>query len=194
MKKFEYDVALSFAEEDLNIALSIYLSLKLTKEDNSIFYYKKSLDTTGKVLKDELPEIYKHKSRFVLMLVSKNYVNKDKVYAPIEAEAIIQRWKFNPKESFLIPVLIDETPLVSVDVSLPEGIARVKWNHDPEALAKSIWELVRKNGTDANGEEQSASDAGKIPRNNSTINTDVKGGNGSVIKTSAHIGDVKYSK
>lgn len=143
MEKYHYDVALSFAEEDLNSAQSLYLALKLTQKENTIFFYKKSLYTSGKVLKNELPELYKHQAKFVVMLVSKDYVNKEKVFAPIEAEAIIQRWKFNPSESFLIPIIIDDTPLNKVDPSLSNDIARVKWDQDPEQLAEKIWELVR---------------------------------------------------
>jgi len=145
MKKYEYDIAISFADEDIAIAQCIYLALKLTKKENSIFYYKKTLDTAGKLLLNELPEIYKQKSQFVLMLVSANYVSENKTYVPIEAEAILQRWKFDPKASFLIPVLIDDTQLSSVDESLTKDIARVKWNMEPEDLAEKIWAMIRKN-------------------------------------------------
>ena len=143
--QFEYDIALSFAEEDASIALNIYLALKLLQGDNSVFFYKKNLHTSGKLLKSELPSLYKFKARYVVMLVSESYVNKDKIYAPIESNAIIERWKFNPEDSFLIPVRIDQTPLSTVDSSLSKEVAYARWNGDPEDLAEKIWELVRMN-------------------------------------------------
>ena len=143
MEHYEYDIALSFAEEDNWLASNIYLALKLSAENNTIFYYKKNLDNIGTQLKKRLPEIYKHKARFVIMLVSKNYINKDKTYAAIEAEAILERWKFNPNASFLIPVRMDDTLLQKVDTSLSDGVHYLKWNKDPETLAAEIWRHVR---------------------------------------------------
>lgn len=143
---FYYDVAISFAEEDNLIALCIYLALKIERPNslNMTFYYKQNLDHIGQKLTESLPLIYGHKSRFVIMVVSKNYVKKKKKYVQIEKEAIIERWSGNQDATFMIPLLIDDTVLSEVNNGFTNDVAYLHWNNEPELLAKRIWEMLGK--------------------------------------------------
>ena len=140
--QFKYDVAISFANEDLNIALCIYLALKLKRKKGKIFYYTETFDNVGKSLNHELPKIYGTDAQFIVVLVSKNYLNEEKVYAALESKVIIDRWKSDPEKSFFIPLLIDDTLVSDIDPVLPNDIAYVQWNANPEKIAKKIWSMI----------------------------------------------------
>lgn len=142
MKKMKYDVAISFANEDLNIALCIYLALKLKRKDGKVFYYKETFDNAGKSLKDQLPIIYGEDSQFVVAIISKNYLNTEKVYATIESDAIIERWEKNKEKTFFIPVLIDDTKVSEINPVFPKEITYVKWDSNPEFIAEKIWDMI----------------------------------------------------
>ncbi|MFT5819260.1 MAG: hypothetical protein ACI8ZM_000483 [Crocinitomix sp.] len=189
MKKYKYDVALSFADEDVDVAVGIYLALKSTKEQNTVYYYKKNLDTAGTPLKKVLPDIYKNQARFVIMLVSASYIDKNKRYVPLEAEAILARWKSNPQESFLIPVLVDGTKLDKVDSVLTGDIAYEKWTHDPEILAEKIWDRVRKLRKEDPEDKKKEANGDTVIFNNG----DLKSNTGPIIQTGINHGDINYN-
>src|ERR1700722_14757184 len=71
----QYDVALSFAGENRTYVEEVAGGLKAASV--SVFYDKfEKADLWGKNLIEHLAEIYGHRSRFVVMFVSKEYVEK----------------------------------------------------------------------------------------------------------------------
>ena len=71
----QYDVALSFAGENRTYVEQVAEGLKAAGV--SVFYDKfEKADLWGKNLIEHLAEIYGHRSRFVVMFVSKEYVEK----------------------------------------------------------------------------------------------------------------------
>ncbi|MCC7453377.1 MAG: toll/interleukin-1 receptor domain-containing protein [Crocinitomix sp.] len=142
MKKMKYDVAISFANEDMDIALCIYLALKFKRKDGKVFYYKETYDNAGKSLKDQLPIIYGEESQFVVAIISKNYLNSQKVYATIESNAIIERWKKSKEKTFLIPLLIDGTNVNEINPVFPNDVVYVLWDSNPESIAEKIWNMI----------------------------------------------------
>lgn len=185
MKKNKYDIAISFANEDLNIALCMYLALKLKRKKGSVFYYKETFDNIGKSLKAELPKIYGKDAQFIVALISRNYLNKEKVYATIESNVIIQRWKDNPEKSFFIPLIIDDTPVSDIDSIFPSDIAYVRWNSNPELIAEKIWDMIEEEKEKRNDQIQSS----KVVIDNSNANIKAK----TLIQTGNHKGNINIS-
>jgi hypothetical protein len=71
----KYDVALSFAGEDRDYVEAVATGLRAAGV--TVFYDKfVTADLWGKNLADHLADVYKNRSRFVVMFVSKHYVSK----------------------------------------------------------------------------------------------------------------------
>lgn len=139
MKKsnYQYNVSLSFAREDQNIALAIYTSLQLKLPDIEIYYYPDKLEETiGEKLKQQLTEVYSKKSEYVIPIISKNYINPKNEFVQTEIKAFVSRIKPN-EASFLIPILIDDTKLSEVNSKL-NGLTYFKWELNPSNLSKII--------------------------------------------------------
>jgi len=112
---FQYDIALSFAGEDREIAKEIYEKLSATGIE--VFFdevYQAEL--WGKNLPDEFQQRYGPKTRFVLPLISRHYAVKDWT----DFEFTIAREEARRRsQEFILPVRLDNTPLVG----LKSGIA-----------------------------------------------------------------------
>jgi hypothetical protein len=142
-EKFKNDIAISFAEEDRNIALCIYLALKLKLPNSQSYYYpEKQSQMIGKDLKGKLKEIYRHESKYVILIVSKDYVDKKKEFVSVEIDAFMPRFLME-KSTYLIPIMVDETSIEEVHEEL-EGITTFKWDYNPEELAEIIYDLFEK--------------------------------------------------
>ncbi|AXG72395.1 TIR domain protein [Kordia sp. SMS9] len=140
-ENYKHDVAISFARADRNIALCIYLALKLRMPESKAYYYpNKQAEMIGRNLKGELKEIYRHKSKYVILIVSKDYVNKNNALVQTEINAFMPRYLME-KSVYLIPIIVDGTATEEVHEEL-EGITTFKWNYNPEELAILIQELV----------------------------------------------------
>ncbi|PTX61097.1 TIR domain-containing protein [Kordia periserrulae] len=143
-KNYKYDIAISFADEDRNIALSICLALKLVAPELISYYYPERQDKMiGKKLKEELKEIYRHDSRCVIIIVSQHYINQNKKFVQAEIEAFMPRYLME-KETFLIPVVIDDTSVTKVGDEL-DGITWFSWDYNAEHLADQIKRILGKN-------------------------------------------------
>lgn len=106
-KRFEHEVAISYASEDREIAEQIAQSLR--KKGVSVFYdrfYKSEL--WGKKLSIWFKEKYGKSSRFVLVLVSRHYPVKD--WTDFEFSIATAEEK-KRKNEFILPVRLDNTKL-----------------------------------------------------------------------------------
>lgn len=113
--EFQYDIALSFAGEDREIAKKIHE--KLSAMEIKVFYdevYQAEL--WGKNLPDEFQQRYGPKTRFVLPLISRHYAVKD--WTDFEFTIAREEARHRSQE-FILPVRLDNTPLVG----LKSGIA-----------------------------------------------------------------------
>ncbi len=105
MSNYKYDVALSYASEDINIVKRVNKILK--EEEINVFYapdYQSKL--VGKDKDISFYRVFKKESLFVALLVSKDYIVKDDPMN--EAKVAMSR-----KEDCLIPIYLDK------NVSLP---------------------------------------------------------------------------
>lgn len=106
-RRFEFDVAISYAGEDRAVAGE--LANILRKKGLSVFYdqfYKSKL--WGKRLSTWFKKNYGKSSRFVLLLISRHYPVKD--WTDFEF-AIAKEEESKRKNEFILPVRFDETKL-----------------------------------------------------------------------------------
>lgn len=109
-KKFEQDVAISYAREDQKIAGDI--AKLLVKKGLTVFYdqFSKS-ELWGKRLSAWFKQKYGKSSRFVLVLISSHYPVKDWT----DFEFSIAKAEENKRKSeFILPVKLDETKLAGL--------------------------------------------------------------------------------
>lgn len=118
-EKFEYDIALSFAGEDKNIAEEI--AKKLRDRNVKVFYSNfEDSNLWGKNIYDYFSEIFKNRSKYCLMLISKYY--KIKLWTNLERVSA-QSKAFIESKEYILPVKIDDTEIVGI----PETIAYVDY-------------------------------------------------------------------
>lgn len=106
-KKYEYDVALSFAGEDRTFVeecAEILRSLNI-----NVFYDDYEKETLwGKNLYSYLADVYKNKAKYAVIFISESY--KKKRWTKHELEYITAR-KFEQDEEYILPVRLDNTSL-----------------------------------------------------------------------------------
>ncbi len=109
-EEFEYDVAISFAGEDREVAKEI--AEGLTKSGIQVFFdlfYQAQL--WGKDLAIEFQKRYGPKTRFVMPLISGHYAIKDWTdyeFTIARQEALVRG------HEFILPVRLDDTPLAGL--------------------------------------------------------------------------------
>ncbi|HUV03161.1 MAG TPA: TIR domain-containing protein [Desulfobacteria bacterium] len=107
VKRFEHEVAISYAGEDREIAEQIAQSLR--KKGVSVFYDKfYKVDLWGKSLSGWFRKKYGKSSRFVLVLISRHYPVKD--WANFEF-SIARAEEKKRKNDFILPVRLDNTKI-----------------------------------------------------------------------------------
>jgi len=130
-EKFEYAVAISFAEEDRNAALALALAMEISKL-GKVYYYPDNLDaTTGKNLDDELASVYAERAAYAVVLLSPRYF--DKPYTRIEFAAIRQRMLQSPDKVYLLPVMLEKTDMN--DFPDLKKLGYLTWDHEPKKIA-----------------------------------------------------------
>ncbi|AEG59049.1 toll/interleukin-1 receptor domain-containing protein [Desulforamulus ruminis] len=102
-----YDLAISFAGEDREVAKSI--AHLVTKQGLRTFYdeYEKG-DLWGKDLFTHLTEVYSKKARFCLMIVSEFYARKK--WTTVERKAA-QAKAFQEDIEYILPLRLDDTEI-----------------------------------------------------------------------------------
>lgn len=113
---YEYDVALSFAGEDRDLAEKIATVLKT--HGVRVFYDSfEQANLWGKDLFVHLHEVYSKKSRFCMMIISSAYL--DKMWTVHERKAAQSRALKERDNEYVLPIRIDNTELPG----LPDTIA-----------------------------------------------------------------------
>ena len=102
-EEYKYDIAISFSEADRNVALCIYLALMLNKKSNGYYYPEKQEDMIGRELYEKLTRIFLEESKYTIVIVSKNYVDKSSLAIQTEIDAFMKRYKEQHPKVYLIP-------------------------------------------------------------------------------------------
>jgi len=106
-KHIKYDVAFSFSGEDRPIVKKI--ANHLTKNGHKVFFddYQKS-NLWGRDLHNYLSDIYKNKSKFVVLIISKEY--KRKMWTNHELRSAQAR-DIEENYDYILPIRIDDTEI-----------------------------------------------------------------------------------
>ena len=137
-KRFKYDVALSFAEEDRDFVRRV--AAYLTEKNVNIFYDDDDrVRTWGKDLHPYLDEIYRAEARYCVMFISKYY--KQKRWTQHEKERALARSFFMQNREYILPFRFDDTEIEGVS----NNIAYLSANsYDEEELANAIFDKIEK--------------------------------------------------
>lgn len=127
----KYDIAISFAGEDREVARQI---ADLLKQKRVKVFYDNFEESTlwGKNLYDYLNEIYSEKSKYCLMLLSENY--KNKLWTNHERESAQAR-AFRENREYILPIKIDNTKIPGVNETV--GYLDIK-THSIERIVELI--------------------------------------------------------
>ena len=110
MRKYEYDVALSFAGEDRQHAEALAELLK--NSGYQVFYDEyEQAQLWGKDLYTQLSVIYKDKARYCVMFLSEYYARK--LWTNHERESAQAR-AFMESEEYILPVRLDDTEIPGI--------------------------------------------------------------------------------
>jgi hypothetical protein len=108
---FDYDVALSFAEEDRAIACAI--AKGLSSRNIRVFYDEfEESKLWGKNLYDHLADVYSKRAAFCLMIISRSYAQK--AWTTHERRSAQAR-AFNEKREYILPLRLDDTQIPGID-------------------------------------------------------------------------------
>ncbi|HEC92701.1 MAG TPA: TIR domain-containing protein [Candidatus Atribacteria bacterium] len=110
LEEYEYDIAITFAGEDREIAKNLAETLRAN--DVKVFYdeFYKS-DLWGKKLTKYFQDVYGPKTKFVVLLISKDYPVKD--WTDFEF-SIIRTEAKQRKTEFILPIKLDDTKMLGV--------------------------------------------------------------------------------
>lgn len=128
---FSYDIALSFASEQRDYVEKV--ASILTKEGIKVFYDKfEESSLWGKDLYEHLDDVYRKKSKYCIIFISKEYSNK--IWTNHERKSAQER-AFRENAEYILPVRFDDTEIPGVRSTIGYMDARKK---NPEELANII--------------------------------------------------------
>lgn len=154
-KDFEFQIAFSFAQEDLKIAKAIAAELK--RLNITYYLYTEEL-TIGRDITKETFQVYYEKSLFGLMMISENYIRKNWA---IKEREIMQAVDRNVDHPYIIPLRLDDTQVEG----LSPTVKYWNWDNNPSYIAISIYQLIY----DILNDKQNDSSSNLV--NNDTYNT-----------------------
>ena len=130
-KEFKYDVALSFAGEDRAYVEKV--AIKLKEKNVKVFYDRfEQTELWGKNLYTHLSDIYKEKSRFTVLFISKAYAKKSWTN---HERANAQARAFRENKEYILPARFDETEIPG----LPDTVGYIALkNIEPEEFSRII--------------------------------------------------------
>jgi hypothetical protein len=133
-KRFKYDVAISVAEEDKEVAKLI--AKQLDKLQIRYYYYEeKAKESWGEYIVNLTADSYGRRARYVLLITSKYYVTK--YWSNIERQIALATPR--PDNIHILQLRLDDTP---VD-GLSKYVSYQEWKKNPEEIAKLLQQKIR---------------------------------------------------
>lgn len=147
---YNYDIAISFADEDKDAAVS--LKNELTREGLKVYYYPDyRVVDVGHDLLERLNNVYSTEARFAILLSSEHYYKEEKIYTKKELEAIQRRIEMEPDMVYLVPVKLDKV-IAPEPFDFMNKLVHLEWNNQAEEVARIIKAIVGKELTEATPE------------------------------------------
>lgn len=133
--EFEYDIAISFAGEDRDIAEKIASGLR---ENNVKVFYDKfeTIKLWGKDLYQQFQEIFGTKSKYILVIISKHYPVKDWTNYEL---SIAKNALKKGRKNFILPLRIDDTPLVG----LKDSIGYIEYKNNEKEIVSLLIKKIQ---------------------------------------------------
>lgn len=133
--EYQYDVAISFAEEDAPVAQCISEALK--KQGLKPYFYKdERAEQWGENLFNIVINRYKESALFALILISEHY--QQKWWTGIELQ-IVQTVLKRGENAYLLPLRLDNTSLDG----LGNNTLFVTWDNNPQEIASLLKKKVQ---------------------------------------------------
>lgn len=136
-KSYEFDIAISFAGENRDMAKKIAEKIEIF--DVSVFYDELyEVNFLGKALTKQFTKIFNEQSKFILCLLDVNH--KNKIWPTFERET----FRLRIEEEAIIPVYLDDT----VFLGIPEDIYGfdMKTRRTEDEIDNAVIKLVERIG------------------------------------------------
>lgn len=170
-----YDVAISFAEEDVSIAQAIRDALVALGLE--VYFYKdQQAENWGENLFNIIINRYSEASRFSLLIISESY--KQKWWTKIESQ-IVTAAAQRTSSVYLLPLLVDCDGFGDLAINT----LHKTWNNNPEEIANDIRIKVQA----AKAREESEPEE-KVGQSGASIEQINHGDNSANIGNVGHIG------
>ena len=138
-EEYKYDVALSFAGEERNIAELI--ASRLSDRNIRVFYDAfEQAELWGKNLYEHLSYVYSDAAKYCVILLSDNYSKKS--WTNLERQNAQAR-AFREKNEYILPIRLDKTEIPG----LPETVGYIsldKSSVNEEAINKIVELIIKK--------------------------------------------------
>lgn len=106
MTNEEYDVAISFASENTDVASE--LANEFIARGLHVFYSdQKQSELWGRNLYEYLSDVYRKKAKYCVVLFSEDYVRQDKVYTKLEMSNALKK-HYESSNEYLLPIRLDD--------------------------------------------------------------------------------------
>jgi hypothetical protein len=131
---YKYDIAISVAEEDKEIAKLIVGEL-YKKRIRYYYYEEKAAECWGEYIINLTADSYGRSARYVLMITSKYFVKK--YWSNIERQIALSNLR--PGNIHILQLKLDST---AID-GLSEHVVYQEWNNNPEEIAELLKQKIR---------------------------------------------------
>ncbi|UPK71188.1 SUMF1/EgtB/PvdO family nonheme iron enzyme [Chitinophaga filiformis] len=133
-KLFKYDVAISVAEEDKDVAKQIIAELK--KKRISYYYYEDHVARSwGQYIINLTKDAYGKHARYVLIITSRIYV--EKYWSSMELQIAVSNM-VKGKE-YVLPLRLDDTPVDGIS----KHLVYLDWKGNPEEIARILRDKIK---------------------------------------------------
>ena len=140
MPEYEYDVALSFAGENRSYVQSVAEALR--ESGISVFYDDfEKIELWGKDLSEFLDQIYRLKSKYCVIFISKHFV--EKAWTTHERRSAVAR-AIEEKGEYILPARFDDTEVPGLQPTV--GFIDLR-NLNPPEFAELILKKIRTSAT-----------------------------------------------
>ncbi len=139
--EYPFDLVLSFAEEDRNVAAGIkdclsFLGVK------TYYYPDHPEENWARPLGKNLSELYEYGGQMGLVLLSKNYTWKK--FTRIEFDALNAR-RVKSQTDFLLVLRLDDSNLQEIE-ELPTDLTYLDWQFNPREVAELVKKKLKAQG------------------------------------------------
>lgn len=134
-KLFKYDVAISVAEENKDVAKQIVTALK--KKTIPYYYYEDdTAGSWGEYLFNLTKDAYGKRARFVLIITSRVYI--EKYWSSVELQVAVS--SLAKGKSRILQLRLDNTPIDSIS----KHLVYLEWQNNPEEIANILEEKIKR--------------------------------------------------